>query len=63
MDLQDFYTRMFIVADSNRRAKFEHKRKYQAFGDIANRVKFLTYDSLVKQYENEVENANQEQIL
>ena len=63
VDLQDFYTRMFIVADSNRRAEFEHKRKYQAFSDIASRVKFLAYDSLVKQYENEVENANQEQIL
>ena len=63
VDLQDFYTRMFIVADSNRKAEFEYKRKYQAFSDINDRVQFLSYNSLVKQYENEVENSNQEQIL
>ena len=63
VDLQDFYTRMFIVADTNRRAEFEQKRKYQAFRDISNRVCFLAYNSLVKQYENEVEKTEQEQIL
>jgi len=63
VDLQDFYTRMFIVADTNRRAEFEQKRKYLAFSDISNRVRFLTYNSLVKQYENEVEKSSQEQIL
>ena len=63
VDLQDFYTRMFIVADANRKAEFEHKRKYRAFSDISNRVQFLSYNSLVKQYENEVENSSQEQIL
>lgn len=62
-DLQDFYTRMYIVADKNRRAEFEQKRKYTAFEDIANRVKFLEYESLIKQYENEIDRASQEQLL
>ncbi len=62
-DLQDFYTRMYIVADKNRRAEFEQKRKYTAFEDIGNRVQFLDYESLVKQYESETVRANQEQLL
>lgn len=62
-DLQDFYTRMFIVADKNRRSEFEQKLKYTAFEDIADRVKFLDYESVVKQYEIEIVRASQEQLL
>ena len=62
-DLQDFYTRMFIVADKNRRGEFEQKLKYTSFEDVADRVKFLDYESVVKQYEIEVVRAGQEQLL
>ena len=60
MDLQDFFVRMFIVADINRRAEFEQKRNYKAFEEIAGRVHFLPYDSLIKQYESEVVRTSQE---
>jgi len=62
-DLQDFYTRMFIVADGHRRGEFEQKLRYVSFEDVANRVKFLDYESIVKQYETEVIRASQEQLL
>jgi hypothetical protein len=62
-DLQDFHTRMFIVADKNRRREFEQKLNYKSFEDAASRVKFLDYESVVKQYEVEVIRASQEQLL
>jgi len=63
VDLQDFFVRMFIVADENRKAEFEQKRNYKAFEEISSRVHFLTYESLVKQFESEVVKTNQEQRL
>jgi hypothetical protein len=62
-DLQDFNTRMFIVADKNRRGEFEQKLKFKSFEDVVNRVKFLDYESVVKQYEVEVIRASQEELL
>jgi len=62
-DLQDFLVRMFIVADKNRRGEFEQKLRHKSFEDVANRVKFLDYESLVKQYEVEVVRASHEQWL
>jgi hypothetical protein len=59
LDLQDFYTRMVIVADENRRREYERKTRQRAFDQIAERVNFLPYDSLVKQYEIEVLRAKQ----
>ncbi|MGD0060229.1 MAG: hypothetical protein ABSD58_12505 [Verrucomicrobiia bacterium] len=56
-DLQDFHARTMIVSDEKRRAEFESKVGYTAFRDIKERVKFLPYDSLVKQYENAVETS------
>lgn len=50
-DLQDFHVRMFIVADRNRRAEYEMKIARTSFTDIKDRVKFLDYESVVKQYE------------
>jgi hypothetical protein len=46
---------MFIVSDENREKEYQHKIKYSSFDDIAGRVQFLAYDSLVKQYEHQVE--------
>jgi hypothetical protein len=62
-DLQDFSTRMFIVADKNRRREFEQKAGYKLFKDVANRVKFVDYESIVKQYEVEVVRVNHKQWL
>jgi hypothetical protein len=51
-DLQDFSARMVIVADARRRPEFEAKRQRGALDAIRDRVKFLDYDMLVKEYEH-----------
>jgi hypothetical protein len=61
--LQDFHTRMIIVADENRRREFEHKIHHSAFDEIKGRVGFLGYTSLIKQYEYEVLKASQAFVL
>ncbi len=50
-DLIDFNAKMFIVADKSRRTEFETKKARAMFHPIHQRVLFLDYDSLVKQYE------------
>lgn len=52
-DLQDFYTKMYIVADMKRHEEFESKFAYASFNLIRKekRVKFLSYQELEKQYE------------
>lgn len=62
-DLQDFHVRMFIVSSTNRRQEFQAKLKYSAFSDISGRVKFLSYDSLVEQYEQAVVASKTETLL
>jgi hypothetical protein len=64
-DLQDFYTRMVIVADINRKKDYENKIKYSAFKDliINNRVRFLDYEALNKQYENLIQQQQFEFLL
>ncbi len=59
-DLQDFYTRMIIVADENRRAEYNQKMSCSALVEIQDRVKFLSYNVMVKQYESEVFKASQD---
>lgn len=56
-DLQDFYCKMFIVADNKRMDEFEKKLHYSAFKELADnkRVKFLSYDALNKQYNIAIE--------
>jgi hypothetical protein len=58
-DLQDFYTKMVIVADDMRKREFTHKMQSSAFNEIADRVNFLGYESLVKQYEMHLLKSNQ----
>jgi hypothetical protein len=58
-DLQDFYTRMIIVTDDNRKREFLQKIQGSVFTGIAKRVDFLGYESLVKQYEMDVLKSNQ----
>lgn len=62
-DLQDFYSRMFIVADKVRRKEFETKIQYAGLRDIKNRVKFLDYETLSKQYEQTIESKHFEVII
>ncbi len=64
-DLQDFYVRMAIVADIKRKPEFEAKMSFHAFDDLRlnKRVSFLSYDSLIKQYEMEVERQSFDFIL
>lgn len=52
VDLQDFSARMVIVSDTRRRGEYRAKCDYGAFRDIRRRVEFLTFDSLVTQYES-----------
>ncbi len=62
-DLQDFYARMVIVSHDSRRREFEQKVRYNAFTEIKERVHFLGYNALVKQYEHEVISASQSFVL
>lgn len=64
-DLQDFYTRMIIVADKKREAEYKNKIKYSSFKELSknNRVSFLDYESLTKQYENLIEQQSLQVIL
>lgn len=50
-DLQDFYVRMFIVADKRRLSEYGTKIARSSFEEIKDRVMFLDFESLVKQYE------------
>ncbi len=56
-ELQDFYVRMFIVADERRRREFEDKKRRSAFDAIRDRVQFLGYEALIRQYEREAVRA------
>lgn len=46
VELQDFYTKFFIVANKAREEEFRSKMQYNAFGSLDKRVKFLDYDSV-----------------
>ncbi len=52
-DLQDFHTKMFIVADIKRYNEYKYKLNYVSFNLIRKdkRVAFLSYQELEKQYE------------
>ena len=64
-DLKDFSARMVIVADEKRHAEFDSKMNYAAFNVLREnkRVAFLSYDSLDKQYQQELQKQNMEFIL
>ncbi len=65
IDLQDFHSRMVIVADEMRHSDFTNKMSYAAFASLRQnkRVDFLSYESLDKQYEQEVQKQQMEFIL
>lgn len=64
-DLQDLFARMVIVADSKRKIEYANKVKYSSFKDLTNynRVTFLDYEALTKQYEYLVEQQKFDVIL
>jgi hypothetical protein len=62
-DLQDFYTRVIIVADENKKAEYLHKLQFRSFDEIRQRVNFLNYETLAKQYEYEIMKTNQGFVL
>ena len=64
-DLQDFSARMVIVADERRHHEFISKMGYAAFKDLLlnNRVSFLSYMSLDKQYCQELEKQHFEFVI
>ncbi len=62
-DLQDFCTRMLIVADKSRKAQYEAIRTETAFQAINGRTEFLAYDLLVEQYEYAMKSAKFETII
>lgn len=62
-DLQDFNSRMVIVADEHRRGEYENRLKIKALSEITGRVRFLSYSTLVHQYEDEMYKAIQPFVL
>jgi len=62
-DLQDFYSRMIIVADQKRKQEYLKKVDYSSFTDLSKRVSFLGYEDLNKQYEHLIEQKQFETIL
>lgn len=64
-DLKDFYVRMVIVADEKRHQEFLSKLDYAAFAELRQnkRVAFLSYESLDKQYEQELQRQQMEFVI
>jgi hypothetical protein len=56
---------MIIVADIKRKEDYSNKIKYSSFRDLSrdNRVSFLDYDSLNKQYESLIQQQKFEFLL
>ncbi len=61
-DLQDFYSKMFIVADNKRMNEFDKKLHYGAFKELVDnkRVKFLSYEALNKLYNQTIKDQKNE---
>ena len=64
-DLQDFHSRMVIVADNKRKDEYLKKIKYSSFVDLnkENRVSFMDYETLSRQYEGIIEQQQYEFLL
>lgn len=55
-DLQDFHSKMYIVADNKRASEFDKKLHYRAFKELVDdkRVTFLSYETLNKIYDQTI---------
>lgn len=49
-ELQDFFSRFYIVADAHRKDEFDDKIGVSMFASIKRRVKFLEYEEVAKMY-------------
>lgn len=49
-ELQDFFAKFFMVADTNRKNEFDDKLHFSIFNEIRERVKFLPYSQLIQRY-------------
>jgi hypothetical protein len=56
-------TRMIIVADEKRRPEYDEKVRRSALKEITDRIKFLSYNTLVRQYEEEIFKSSVEFII
>lgn len=50
-DLQDFYSKFYIVAPQNRHEQFNKVMSRTVFHDFRERVLFRSYEEIIKQYE------------
>lgn len=51
-ELQDFFSKFFIVANGHRENEFKDKITASIFSDIVDRVKFITYDKVASLHSN-----------
>lgn len=51
-ELQDFFSKFFIVANGHRENEFKDKINASIFYDIVDRVKFITYDKVASLHSN-----------
>lgn len=49
-ELQDFFARFYIVADSKRKDEFDDKLHFSIFNDIKERVNFLSYSQVIQRH-------------
>lgn len=65
-DMRDFYVNMVIVADKARKNEYMQKIMYSSFENLVKpvqRVRFLSYEDLCKQYEFEIEKQMLETVI
>ncbi len=62
-DLQDFSAEMVIVAHQKHQSQYRKQKARSAFDNISDRLKFLDYDSLVRQYEGVVAASKGDVVL
>jgi hypothetical protein len=58
VELQDFFTKFYIVADEVRRKEFRSKILLKAFHPISNRVCFWSYDEVAELHAKTIELVN-----
>lgn len=62
-DLQSFNTQMVIVADAKRKLEFEKKMQHDCFKNIQKRVKFKSYEQVLKRYDSELKSQESRWML
>lgn len=55
MEMQDFMTTFYCVSSENKLDKFIREKSKIAFKPIENRVKFLTYEQVINDYNRAIQ--------